>query len=251
MPVVAGARFHQTTVGHRLVTAVGAGRRPDVSCLLVGGGVRCFGRDLVDPPFEFKSCNALDPGISERRQFCEQCFCLGTGSRIQRRFACTPHRVQLLARPSRDALYTLEQRIERYSDNATVPVTLHPECDFGSKLLDLRLVRLVTVTQRVTNVVNRVDPFRPADAGGRSHGVSQARPYPRREWSARMKQELEHPVRVYRLPHQCERELEYLRGSSKTSVSLEPAPRQSSALKRVVENDAIVLGDQERAVRPR
>ena len=54
-------------------------------------------------------------------------------------------------------------------------------------------------------------------------------------------------MRVYRLPHESENELEYLRGRSKSRVPLEAAPRQAHTFECIVENDPAVLGDQKRS----
>ena len=48
---------------------------------------------------------------------------------------------------------------------------------------------------------------------------------------------------VHRLPHETEGELEYLHCRPKSGVAVKTTPRQSGTLKRVVENDSILLGD--------
>ena len=65
-----------------------------------------------------------------------------------------------------------------------------------------------------------------------------------------MQQELQHPVRVHRLPQQRQGELQYLGGRPKTRVVLEAAPGQSGALKRIVQHDSIDLGEQECPANP-
>ena len=59
-----------------------------------------------------------------------------------------------------------------------------------------------------------------------------------------MQQELQHPVRVHRLPQQRQSELQYLGGRPKTRVVPEAAPGQSRAFKRIVQYDPVDLGDQ-------
>ena len=53
-------------------------------------------------------------------------------------------------------------------------------------------------------------------------------------------------MRVHRRPHEREAELEHLRGGPEPRVIAETAPRQPGALERVVEDDAVALGDQQR-----
>ena len=60
-----------------------------------------------------------------------------------------------------------------------------------------------------------------------------------------MQQELEHSVRVYRLPQERKGELEHLGGRTESGVATESAPRQAGALERVVEDDAVPFGDQQ------
>ena len=61
-----------------------------------------------------------------------------------------------------------------------------------------------------------------------------------------MEQELEHAVRIHWRPHECVTELQHLGGPSEWGVIPEPAPRQSHPLERVVEDDSVALGHEQR-----
>ena len=62
-----------------------------------------------------------------------------------------------------------------------------------------------------------------------------------------MDQELQQAVRIQRCPDKRQRQLQNLAGGAKRRIMLEPHPWQADASQRVVQNDAVLIGDDNRS----